>query len=1089
MIDYEKRYARLNTAQKKAVDAIDGPVLVVAGPGTGKTELLSMRVANILRRTDTLASSILCITYTESGAHAMRNRLRELLGQEAYKVAVYTFHGLGSDLITRYPEYFYNGAHFQPADDLATFEILQKILRALPHTNPLSAQMNDEFVYQIKLKNTISDFKRSGLSVAELQHRIADNEKFLDSAEPLLQEFFAQSISKKMIAQLPNLSDALQKTGYESDNDSDTPSLKKTMLSQLNRAAEEATLTGKTTPLTAWRNLWLKKNHENLFVCKDRHRHKLLQAASRVYMEYLLALEKAQLYDYDDMILRVLRALETYPELKFTLQETYQYLLIDEFQDTNGAQMQLIDRLTDNPVHEGRPNIMVVGDDDQAIYSFQGADMSNLLSFTEKFRDTAIISLTDNYRSTPAILTHAQDIIVQNEERLEHILGVKKTPTPHVADITESVKLLEAQTSQDEYYAIAHTIAATKKKYPERSIAVLARGHQEIEAFLPYLSEQDIACHYERSENIFDQPIIRLVILVAKLLHAMSRSHFRESTILLPQIISHPTWNIPPQLLTKISLESYHQKKTWLECMQEDTTLAPLASFLSELSVLSHHTPFPQMLDYIIGTASLGGEASSFRSPLREYFFNSRYIDQDSRVYVDHLRALTTLRTHVLKYYTEKTIFLQDFIRYIKRREEAKLSIYLPHEIEESDRVMVMTAHSAKGQEFDDVYILGATEKTWGESRKKRSDRLTYPANLPLAPSGDTLDEKRRLFFVAMTRAKKHLVISYPNYDDQNKSVIPVSFLQTPLWKAIPHQIEGDQEIRTIAEITWQQSVTPDTATLNTLLQPLLRRYMMSPTHLTNFLDVTKGGPHHFLTQNLLHFPEAMHPAAALGSSVHTALKEAHLHMREHGSLKPVEDVLYDFENALKSHQLDEHDFTYQLHKGVENLRAFLAARYETFDKNQKPEINFKADHVTIGEARITGIIDVMSYDTAKKTIAVCDYKTGKPASSWRGKDDYEKVKLHKYEQQLMFYKLMIEATSRYRSGQVATAAVVFIEPDQSGKVRELPLEWDEAKLRRFKKLIQVVWSHIIQLQLPDTSAYPASYKGILAFEDDLLKT
>ena len=210
MIDYEKRYARLNTAQKIAVDAIDGPVLVVAGPGTGKTELLSMRVANILRRTDTLASSILCITYTESGAHAMRNRLRELLGQEAYKVAVYTFHGLGSDLITRYPEYFYNGAHFQSADDLATFEILQKILRALPHTNPLSAQMNDEFVYQIKLKNTISDFKRSGLSVAELQHRIADNEKFLDSAEPLLQEFFAQSISKKMIAQLPNLSEALQ---------------------------------------------------------------------------------------------------------------------------------------------------------------------------------------------------------------------------------------------------------------------------------------------------------------------------------------------------------------------------------------------------------------------------------------------------------------------------------------------------------------------------------------------------------------------------------------------------------------------------------------------------------------------------------------------------------------------------------------------------------------------------------------------------------------------------------------------------------------------------------------------------------------
>ncbi|NTW62442.1 UvrD-helicase domain-containing protein, partial [Candidatus Saccharibacteria bacterium] len=132
-MDFAKRYANLNTAQKKAVDTIDGPVMIIAGPGTGKTELLGVRVANILKKTDTLPENILCLTFTESGANAMRERLTGIIGKDAYKVAVHTFHSFGSEVMNQNGEFFYSGAHFLPADELSSYEIMQEIFGELKH--------------------------------------------------------------------------------------------------------------------------------------------------------------------------------------------------------------------------------------------------------------------------------------------------------------------------------------------------------------------------------------------------------------------------------------------------------------------------------------------------------------------------------------------------------------------------------------------------------------------------------------------------------------------------------------------------------------------------------------------------------------------------------------------------------------------------------------------------------------------------------------------------------------------------------------------------------------------------------------------
>ncbi|MCA9335203.1 UvrD-helicase domain-containing protein, partial [Candidatus Saccharibacteria bacterium] len=134
-MDFSGRYKKLNENQRRAVDTIDGPVMVIAGPGTGKTELLAMRAANILKQTDALPENILCLTFTEAGSVAMKKRLTSIIGRDAYNVSVFTFHAFGTDIMGRYREYFYNGADFSAADDLARHRIITDILDSLPYDN------------------------------------------------------------------------------------------------------------------------------------------------------------------------------------------------------------------------------------------------------------------------------------------------------------------------------------------------------------------------------------------------------------------------------------------------------------------------------------------------------------------------------------------------------------------------------------------------------------------------------------------------------------------------------------------------------------------------------------------------------------------------------------------------------------------------------------------------------------------------------------------------------------------------------------------------------------------------------------------
>lgn len=1089
-MDFETRYKKLNAAQREAVDTIDGPLMVIAGPGTGKTELLSMRTANILKQTDTLPENILCLTFTDSGANAMRERLREIIGPDAYKVAIHTFHSFGSEIIGHYPQYFYQGADFRPADELSTYELLREIFDGLDHTNPLASKLNGEYTYLPDVLVTISELKKSGLTNEELLSVLDANDEVLDAVEKDIDNIFSERISKGTAEKLAPLARRLAELPVSSLPPSITP-LNAVIALSLAEAVDAAESDGSTKPITAWKNKWCEKDEAGRFVFKDRGRSAKLRAVSYIYYQYLVRMQESHRYDFDDMVLQAVHTIETRPELRFDLQERYLYIMVDEFQDTNLAQMRILSSLTTLATGD-EPNLMVVGDDDQAIYSFQGAELSNLIDFSRMFKTMRRVVLTENYRSASSILDSARGVIAQADGRLETALDVDKTLTPHHAPSKAGVRLDEYARVDDERSGLVRTIKELIADGVRPSdIAVLARRHHELVKLLPYFAAEDIAVNYERRDNVLENDIVSQLYLLGRIVIRLARQDFAGAETLLPELLAHPAWEIPTDTLWKLSLGAYQHRHGWLDEMPTVPTLVPLHEWLKEMARLSLIEPAEQMIDRMTG-APPGETDEGFVSPLYGYFFGESKRQSAADDYLAYLEALRTIRSRLREYRPGETLKLAEFVEFVelhKRLGRGITSVRIRSDAP-LGAVNLMTAHKSKGLEFKHVFIHGAIDGAWGQRVRSRSRLISYPENLPLAPAGDTIDERLRLFFVAMTRARDTLHISYSLADDNDKATLRASFLTTDDWTATVHPRTDDvQALRTQLEREWYAPLASLPSTdMRELLASQLEQYKLSATHLCAFLDVSRGGPQRFLIHNLLRFPESMSPDAAYGSAIHRALWRAHTHLAATHKKKPVEDVLSDFEHTLSDMRLSEADIQRLQRRGSDALQTFLAAAYDSFTEAQLAELGFAHQGSMVGEARLTGALDLVDIDPEARTIRVTDYKTGKPAPSWKGRSDPEKMKLHKYRQQLMFYKLLVEHSRDYHSYTVAGGVLQFVEPTKTGSIIQLELDYDHAELERFTKLVETVWDHIVRLDLPDTSGYPATYAGLIAFEDDLLR-
>ncbi|HJP81539.1 MAG TPA: 3'-5' exonuclease, partial [Candidatus Saccharimonadales bacterium] len=612
------------------------------------------------------------------------------------------------------------------------------------------------------------------------------------------------------------------------------------------------------------------------------------------------------------------------------------------------------------------------------------------------------------------------------------------------------------------------------------------------EALLPYFAEAKIAVNYERRDNVLDLPPIQIIEHIAHLIIALFEERHEDANSLIPELLAHPAFKIPAQTIWRLSLTANQNHQGWLEVMANTPELLPLQRWIVLLAANCIHTPLEYMIDEILGTPGrepITKELVEFTSPLYDYYFSKEALSNTPDAYLQYLDGLYTIRERLRDYEPDETPSLQSFIEFIRlhRQLERQITSTRAHGEHLDNAVNLMTAHKSKGLEFDTVYIVGAVDSSWGERVRSRVRLIGYPENLPLNPSGDTPDERLRLFFVAMTRAKKWLRISYSTSDLSGKTTQPAGFLLGEPWHAEVTTPESTMESLTkAASLQWYQPVIqPLTQPLRDLLAPKLDSYKLSSTHLTHFLDVTRGGPERFLAHDLLRFPQAKAPVAAYGTAIHLTLQRTHSHLSATGKHRPIEDILQDFEVNLRAQSLPSDVFDTYYQKGCDALSAFLEEKYITFTRSQKTELNFGGQSVQLGETRLTGSLDLVDFDDDR--IVVTDYKTGKAARSWKGSTDFEKIKLHQYRQQLMFYHLLVANSRDFRKYTVEKGVLQFIEPTRAGEIVHLEASFTKDELSIFEQLIQRVWKHIIALDLPDIAQFDQSYAGILAFEQSLL--
>jgi DNA helicase II / ATP-dependent DNA helicase PcrA len=1126
-MNFEQRYKELNKQQKEAVDTIDGPLLVVAGPGSGKTEILSLRVGKILQESQILASNILCLTFTDSATSNMRKRLAGLIGPEAYRVAIHTFHNFCVEIIQKYPEYFYSGAYFSSANELTQVQIMEEIFEKLPHSNLLSSVHPEQgFVYLKDSLSLIGDLKKAGIEPEEFKKILQHNKKLTPEINEIIQSIFADKISKETISKTQAGLEKLKKLSAKSAKDFPKllfKNLAETTYDTFKKAVEKANELGKTTPLTAWKDDFLKKDDEDNYVIKDTVYYEKLLAFADIYEDYRKSMLEKGYYDFDDMILDCKNALKQNPALRYQIQEQYQYILVDEFQDTNGAQMELLGFITDAPVNEGKPNIMAVGDDDQAVYKFQGAELSNILNFRKIFREVKVVTMTQNYRSTQDILDIARELIIKGEERLEKLYPeIEKNLVASNPNIKKGdIKHKEFITSAHEYHFIATEIRKRidNGENPEE-IAVIARKHYQLEEMVAYLKEKNIDVRYEREQNVFNEPHIAQIIVLANFLTSLTNKYQDEADEYLPEILSFPFWNLKREDIWKISLLARRgeTEKNWIEVMleSENPKIKDIASFLIELGVRSENEPLEKVLDLIIGShVSLSEEdedddlenkipiTENFVSPFKSFYFSKEKFEHSKAEYLSFLSSLRVFVNALREYKSGEILSIKDLVEFVDLHKNNKIPLNDQSPFSRlKGSVNLLTAHGAKGLEFETVFVLSCQDDIW--VGRGNSSKLVTPSNLPIRPSGDNEDDKLRLFYVAITRAKRHLYLTSYQTKEDGKESKKLRFLvsekevesqEKAIFKTlyVPEQASKDEDAPEPHEVltaSWlDYRTTPFMGSEKKILETLVEEYKMSVTHLNNFLNIEKGGPQYFLEQNLLRFPQSKTVSGSYGTAIHKTLEKFILFFKKEGKLSPSKEVLAWFIIFLKKEKLAPLDFKQCSERGLEALAIFLEKKQGEYSQKDIVEFNFKDQGVIVAGAELNGKIDRMVILDSGE-LEVHDYKTGKALEFWENNaDPYKKIKAYEYERQLLFYKLLVENSREFGGFKKVVKGVLdFVEPKrENGQIITLGLIITEEKTERLKKLISIVFNKIKNLDFPDINKYSKDLKGIKEFEEDLL--
>ncbi len=615
----------LNPAQRQAVECVNGPVMIIAGAGSGKTRVLTYRIAHMVNQ-GIDSFNILALTFTNKAAQEMKERIQHIAGTEARNLWMGTFHS-----------------------------VFAKVLR-------IEA---DRLNYPSNF--TIYD---------------ADD---------------AKSVIKNIIKE-NNLSDSLYKPNAVMNRIS---SAKNSLIS------------------------WQEYQQMPELVAEDRMSHRPLMG--KIYELYAKRCFQSHAMDFDDLLMKMHELLERFPEALHKYQHKFKYILIDEFQDTNFAQYSIVRKL--GAVHE---NICVVGDDAQSIYSFRGATIANILNFEKDYPDLNIFKLEQNYRSTQNIVKAANEVIAKNKAQI-----AKEIWTDN--GVGNKIKLIQTTTDNEEGRWVADSIFDEKMRnhYRNKDFAILYRTNAQSRAFEESLRRMDIAYRVYGGISFYQRKEVKDFLAYLRL---TVNANDEEA---LRRVINYPARGIGKTTLERATVAMGETGKGFWEVLENATLYGIKAGkqvhdFFWMIKSFTAMMANQNAYDLAMHIAKSSG--------LLKELYDDKTVEGVSRY--ENLQALL----NSIKEFTDETAVNEDTGEVVDKSLGSYLqTVSLLTNADEKgandDSVTLMSIHSAKGLEFDCVYVVGLEEELFQSSRNT-DDR-------------QNLEEERRLFYVAITRAKQKLFLTY----------------------------------------------------------------------------------------------------------------------------------------------------------------------------------------------------------------------------------------------------------------------------------------------------------------------------------------
>ncbi len=938
---FEKMYEMLNAEQKKAVDTINGPVFVMAGPGTGKTQMLTLRITNILNKNDILPENILALTFTNAGVVAMRKRLTDFIGAErAYRVGIFTFHSFADEQIRTFPEVFKKFAFSRPMTDIEKIKIIEDILKN--NTFTALKTFSSDFHYTRDVIGAIDDLKSNAITVKEF-------EKSLVYLESRILEDEGENAYYKV------------NRGVNKKGD-----IKKTVLTKIK---------------------------------KQQERQKDLITVYEMYQEKL---EELGLYDFSDMILSVVTESQKNEEFRTSLQDKYTYILVDEHQDTNDAQSKLIEILAGEETDEFKPNIFTVGDEKQAIYRFQGASLENFLKFKEKYKDVVEIDLEENYRSSQKILDSAHALL-PSETKLKAKNGV-------YADEKSKINLLEFSDYKSELIHIAQDIKTKIQNGINPSeIAIFYKENKSLYEVKSILEKFAIPYKISSKENILDNIEIKKIILLLKAIQNPLNDEVLAKTLFINflgfdaidilKILEKLNHRGKGSIKNKSIFKIISSKKILdnLEILEPEK-FVKFSFLLKSLKKMEYELNFIEFF-----------EEFSKKSGFLNYIFSLKNNVSAVKRYEKIFDEIKN------QFFTEKEYGLSNFLNYVDILEKYQLTINIGDD-NLLDGVNLMTAHGSKGLEFEYVYIINFIDSLWG-GKKRRGETFKLPIN---KIKGD-VDDERRLFYVALTRGKREVNISYSNFDFEGKEKIKSRFLDEIDSSFFSFEIIESEELTKKAKKYFGEKTEK---ILSFFDKEFIKRLFLESPLSISALNNYYQSPIKYFFRNLIKLPSSQSKPLILGNIIHDSLDLFFSKSKIRGKALEKEELIALFYESLEKTLILEEEF-YEIKTHGENILSEYYDEYkDEMYLNVETEKKVFAQMTLKNKEKLIlfGIIDKME-NMNSGNVRVIDYKTGKTY------DEKSKDQKKDLDRQLVFYKLL---TDKFLDkGKVEEGVLDFLEKNK----------------------------------------------------------